>query len=165
MKIVIAVVAALAWTIAPANADVYVKVDVNGNAVDGPIICDAETCGAGSAYSQATLQNGEKYVLQGYGQAGIGNNNPNTEVKVNVETKEWTVSTPTTISTFTPDTPPVYVWTAPIQLETITAISDTATAVIDTATATIKNVTVTDVYAEILALLNKIIQLLAILNR
>jgi hypothetical protein len=35
MKIVIAVVAALAWTIAPANADVYVKVDVNGNAVGG----------------------------------------------------------------------------------------------------------------------------------
>jgi hypothetical protein len=165
MKIVIAVIAALAWTIAPANADVYVKVDANGNAIGGAIMCDAETCGAGSLYSQLTLNQGESYVLQGYGQAGIGNNNPNTEVKVNVETKEWTVTTPTTVSTFTPDTPPNYVWTAPVQLETITAISDTATAVIDTVTATIKNVTVSNIYEEILALLNKIIQLLAILNR
>ena len=76
----------------PAYADVYVKVDANGNAVGGAIMCDAGTCGAGSEYSQLTLQAGEQYVLQGTGQAGIGNNNPNTQVKVDIETKEWTVT-------------------------------------------------------------------------
>ncbi len=76
----------------PAYADVYVKVDANGNAIDGAIMCDAGTCGAGSQYSQLTLQAGEQYVLQGTGQAGIGNNNPNTQVKVDIETKEWTVT-------------------------------------------------------------------------
>jgi hypothetical protein len=167
MKIVIAVIAALAWTIAPANADVYVKVDASGNAIDGPIVCDATTCGAGSLYSQLTLKEGESYVLQGYnGQGGIGNNTPNTEVKVDKQTNEWTVTTPTTVSTFVPQREPVYVAPiAPVIVETTTVTTDTATALIDTATATIKNVTVSNVYAEILALLNKIIQLLAILNR
>jgi hypothetical protein len=165
MKKVIAIIAAIAWTITPANADVYVKVDANGNALGGPIMCDAETCGANSLYSQLTLGEGERYVLQGHGYSGIGNNNLDTAVKVNVETKEWTVTTPTTVSTFTPDTPPTYVWTAPIQQETTTAITDTATVTSDTATATIKNVTVSDAYAEIMALLTRIFQLLAILNR
>ena len=162
MKIVISVIAALAWTIAPANADVYVKVDANGNAIGGAIVCDASTCGAGSLYSQLTLKEGESYVLQGRGQVGIGNNNPNTEVKVDIPTQIWTVTTPSTVSTFTPDTP---VYVAPIIVETNTVVSDTATAINDTATATIKNVTVSDAYAEIMALLTKIFQLLAILNR
>ena len=75
-----------------AQADVYVKVDASGNAVGGAIMCDAGTCGAGSQFSQLTLQPGEQYVLQGTGQAGIGNNNPNTQVKVDIETNEWTVT-------------------------------------------------------------------------
>ena len=75
-----------------AQADVYVKVDASGNAVGGAIVCDAGTCGAGSQFSQLTLQPGEQYVLQGTGQAGIGNNNPNTQVKVDIETNEWTVT-------------------------------------------------------------------------
>ena len=78
--------------ISSATADVYVKVDAGGNAVGGAIMCDAGTCGAGSQYSQLTLQPGEQYVLQGTGQAGIGNNNPNTQVKVDIDTKEWTVT-------------------------------------------------------------------------
>jgi hypothetical protein len=89
-KIIIILVMLLGVT--PANADVYVKVDANGNAIGGAIMCDAGTCGAGSQYSQLTLQTGEKYVLQGTGQAGIGNNNPNTQVKVDLETNEWTVT-------------------------------------------------------------------------
>jgi hypothetical protein len=172
MKKVIAIIAALAWTITPANADVYVKVDANGNAIGGAIVCDAITCGAGSLYSQLTLNEGESYVLQGYGQAGIGNNNPNTEVKVDIPTQTWTVTTPNTVTTFTPDTPPQPIYVAPIQQETTTVVTDTATVVIDTATAlsdtataTIKNVTVSDEIAEIMALLTKIFQLLAILNR
>lgn len=78
--------------VAPANAEVYVKVDSNGNAIGGAIMCDAGTCGAGSQFSQLTLQEGERYVLQGIGQAGIGNNNPNTQVKVDLQTNEWTVT-------------------------------------------------------------------------
>jgi hypothetical protein len=89
-KVIIILVMLLGVT--PANADVYVKVDANGNAVGGAIMCDAGTCGAGSEYSRLTLQAGEQYVLQGTGQAGIGNNNPNTQVKVDIETKEWTVT-------------------------------------------------------------------------
>ena len=48
---------------------------------------------------------------------------------------------------------------------TAIAVIETATAVTNTTTATIKNVTVSDAYAEIMALLTKIFQLLAILNR
>jgi hypothetical protein len=89
-KIIITLVLILGTT--PAYADVYVKVDANGNAIGGAIMCDAGTCGAGSQFSQLTLQAGEQYVLQGTGQAGIGNNNPNTQVKVDIETNEWTVT-------------------------------------------------------------------------
>jgi hypothetical protein len=89
-KVIIILVMLLGVT--PANADVYVKVDANGNAIGGAIMCDAGTCGAGSQYSQLTLQAGEQYVLQGTGQAGIGNNNPNTQVKVDIPTNEWTVT-------------------------------------------------------------------------
>ena len=89
-KIIITLVLILGTT--PAYADVYVKVDANGNAIGGAIMCDAGTCGAGSQFSQLTLQAGEQYVLQGTGQAGIGNNNPNTQVQVDLQTNEWTVT-------------------------------------------------------------------------
>jgi hypothetical protein len=79
-------------TVANAQADVYVKVDANGNAIGGAIMCDASTCGAGSEYSRLTLQAGEQYVLQGTGHAGIGNNNSNTQVKVDLQTNDWTVT-------------------------------------------------------------------------
>lgn len=91
MKKTIIILALLLGT-TPAYADVYVKVDANGNAVGGAIMCDAGTCGAGSQFSQLTLQEGERYVLQGTGQAGIGNNNPNTQVQVDLTTNEWTVT-------------------------------------------------------------------------
>jgi hypothetical protein len=55
-------------------------------------MCDASTCGEGSEYSRLTLQAGEQYVLQGTGHAGIGNNNPNTQVKVDLQTNDWTVT-------------------------------------------------------------------------
>ena len=94
-------------TVANAQADVYVKVDANGNATGGAIMCDASTCGAGSEYSRLTLQAGEQYVLQGTGHAGIGNNNPNTQVKVDLQTNDWTVtrqSEPTVIAQQTVET-------------------------------------------------------------
>jgi hypothetical protein len=136
-RVIIGIVLALA-TAQTASADVYVKVDAQGNAIGGAIMCDAATCGAGSLYSQLTLNPGESYVLQGTGHAGIGNNNPGVDVKHEATTNEWVVinnNTPTpTVERFTTiETRPV----APIVLtpvETSTVVSDTTTVVIDTAT-------------------------------
>jgi hypothetical protein len=77
-----------------AKADVYVKVDASGNAISGAIACGADVCGdANSVYSQLTLGAGERYVLQGTGSTGIGNNNQDRQVKVDLQTNEWTVTT------------------------------------------------------------------------
>jgi len=91
-RVIIGMVLALA-TAQTASADVYVKVDAQGNAIGGAIMCDAATCGAGSLYSQLTLQPGERYVLQGVGvHHGIGNNNPGVDVKHEATTNEWVVT-------------------------------------------------------------------------
>lgn len=168
MKKVIAVVAALAWTIAPANADVYVKVDANGNAIGGAIACGADVCGdPNSVYSQMTLGAGERYVLQGLGDTGIGNNNSDTQVKVDVATQTWTVTSPTKTEIFTPYDPPKVeetpVFDVPV-FETSTAITDTATVVTDTATATSSSTTFEQLYAQVMALLTQILALIAKLN-
>jgi hypothetical protein len=163
-KIIIILVLILGTT--PAYADVYVKVDANGNAIGGAIMCDAGTCGAGSQFSQLTLQAGEQYVLQGTGQAGIGNNNPNTQVKVDIPTNEWTVTrqieikptepvvinnqqviayTVETVETFTPATSPGNgrpVIVAPIVAPTPTQIDTTTITAGSVATATATTLTV-----------------------
>lgn len=77
-------------TVANANANVYVKVDANGNAIGGPIVCNE--CGGDTLFSRLTLKEGERYVLQATGHAGIGNNTPNTQVKVDLQTNDWTVT-------------------------------------------------------------------------
>jgi len=154
--------AALSIFATDARADVYVKVDANGNAIGGAIMCDAGTCGAGSEYSRLTLQPGERYVLQGTGHAGIGNNNPNTEVKVDLQTNEWIVTrevvvvpvepvvinnqpvlsyTTQTVEKFTPETSPGNDRPAPVLVVNPTPVviptdSTTATATTDTSTAT-----------------------------
>jgi hypothetical protein len=144
--------------VTPAYADVYVKVDANGNAIGGAIMCDAGTCGAGSQYSQLTLQAGERYVLQGTGQAGIGNNNPNTQVKVDIQTNEWTVTrqvevrptepviinnqpvisyTTQTVEKFTPNTNPSNPQPLPVAPVIVPPVVDSGTATaIDSNTAT-----------------------------
>jgi hypothetical protein len=131
--------------ITPSYADVYVKVDAEGNAVGGAIVCDSVTCGEGSLYSQLTLKEGERYVLQGLGHTGIGNNNPDTQVKVDIATQTWTVTTPTGVNTFVPSHEPVDipVYVPPVVVETSTIISDTATVIIDTATVLSDTRTVT----------------------
>lgn len=140
------VAALLIASIAPAHADVYVAVDENGNAVGGAIMCDAATCADGSEYSRLTLQPGQRYVLQGTGHAGIGNNNPNTQVKVDLQTNDWTVtrSTPTeqvvSVERFNTTGPvanplPVQVTeTKPAQSDSSTALMETATAIVETST-------------------------------
>ena len=164
-RIIIGLVIALA-SAQTASADVYVKVDAQGNAIGGAIMCDAATCGAGSSYSQATLGPGERYVLQGVGvHHGIGNNNPNTEVKHEAATNEWVISTtqpapvaqpsapapePTvTVQRFTVITPePTPVAPTPIQTPktdtaTVTTKVDTATVTTETTTATVLSDTAT----------------------
>ena len=171
-RIIVGLVIALA-SAQTANADVYVKVDAQGNAIGGAIMCDAATCGAGSAYSQATLGVGERYVLQGVGvHHGIGNNNPNTAVKHEAATNEWVISTSqpapvaqpltpapepiVTVQRFTVITPePAPVVQIPVQVstsdtatvttkvDTATVTTETATVVIDTATALIDTATAT----------------------
>jgi hypothetical protein len=150
-RIILGLVIALA-SAQSASADVYVKVDAQGNAIGGAIMCDAATCGAGSLYSQLTLGEGERYVLQGVGvHHGIGNNNPGVEVKHEATTNQWVVTntnTPepvverfTTIETrSTPDVPVVLP-------DRPTAISDTATVISDTRTATVETQTVAIDYA------------------
>jgi opacity protein-like surface antigen len=136
-RIIIGVVLALA-TAQTASADVYVKVDAQGNAIGGAIMCDAATCGAGSLYSQLTLNPGESYVLQGTGYAGIGNNNPGVDVKHEAATNEWVVTnnnTPApTVERFTTIETRVVAPITEITVETSTAVIDTATALSDTTT-------------------------------
>lgn len=130
----------LAGNLAPSFADVYVKVDAQGNAIGGAIMCDAQTCAAGSQYSQLTLQAGEQYVLQGNGQAGIGNNNPDTQVKVDIPTQTWTITTPTNIQTFVPATNP-YVEQPKVTFATPTQVVETKTVMSDTSTITVETQT------------------------
>jgi hypothetical protein len=155
-KITIILVMLLGVT--PANADVYVKVNANGNAIGGAIMCDAGTCDAGSEYSRLTLQAGERYVLQGTGQAGIGNNNPNTQVQVDLQTNEWTITrqvevkptvpviindqpvisyTTQTVEKFTPTTNPSNPQPTPVAPVIVPPVVDSGTTTaIDSNTAT-----------------------------
>jgi hypothetical protein len=169
-RVIIGLVIALA-SAQTASADVYVKVDAQGNAIGGAIMCDAATCGAGSAYSQATLGPGERYALQGVGvHHGIGNNNPDTTVKVDLQTNDWTVTRSTTVTlpepiklsdkeitavttqtteTFNPIQPvtPAPVIKNPVQVpttDTATVTTGSATTVIDSVTATTETLTPID---------------------
>jgi hypothetical protein len=142
-RVIIGLVIVIA-TSQTANADVYVKVDANGNATGGAIMCDAITCGDGSLYSSLTLQPGERYVLQGTGQSGIGNNNPGVDVKHEATTNQWVVTNnnaPTsTVERFetieTRVMPVAPIDTKTITVETSTAVIDTATVLNDTNTVT-----------------------------
>ena len=152
-KIILAIVFSLVAS--NAYADVYVKVDANGVAIGGPIMCDGLQCGnPESTYSKLTLQPGERYVLQGTGQAGIGNNNPNTEVKVDLQTNVWTVTNTETqkvVQQFTPQTNPSNPQPAPKpepvvtpqpSVDSVTVTVDTKTATVDTKTVIVDTPTV-----------------------
>jgi hypothetical protein len=158
--ILLAVSLTLATT--PALADVYVKIDANGNAIDGPIVCDSITCGEGSLYSQLTLGAGERYALQGYGTTGIGANNPDTQVQVTPE-NVWTVTTPTSTQVFTPERVIETTYVAPVITETQTVLTDTSTVTItDTTTATVTNsVTLNQLMEKVTALMALVLRLLA----
>jgi asparagine N-glycosylation enzyme membrane subunit Stt3 len=82
----------------------WVAVDATGKVVSGAIVCTASVCGdVNSSYSKDTLQEGQKYVLQTKAESngnvfGIGNNNPNKEVTVDLTTNTFTVTEKQTIS-------------------------------------------------------------------
>ena len=134
-----------------ANASVFVKVDANGVAIDGPIMCNE--CGGDTLFSRLTLKEGERYVLQGTGSAGIGGNNPDMQVKVDIQTNVWTVTNTqsnTVVQQFTPETspgndrpvvvvPPI-IDTKTVTVDTKTATVDTKTVVVDTKTATVSKI-------------------------
>jgi hypothetical protein len=119
-----------------ASADVYVKVDAEGNAIGGAIMCDAATCGVDSKYSRITLNAGERYQLQGVGVThGIGNNNADTQVKHDLITNEWILTKESApVERFTTTDTRVVEATKPIYIDTSTAIIDTSTVLSDTAT-------------------------------
>jgi hypothetical protein len=77
----------------PAYADTYVKVDANGNAISSQIVCSADVCGdANSTFSKSTLGLGEQWVLQNTENHGVGAQDPYYKVKVDLETKVWTIT-------------------------------------------------------------------------
>jgi hypothetical protein len=93
----------------PPAQGAWVKVDANGNATGQAIICSSDVCGDNnSPYAKATLSAGEQYVLQAKADpvtnnvSGIGNNNPNTQVQVNIPTQEWTITRTNTVTPVEP---------------------------------------------------------------
>jgi hypothetical protein len=139
----------------PSHADVYVIVDENGVAQSGAIVCDYATCGdPNSLYAQLTLAPGQRYVLQGTGSVGVGNNTPNTQVRVD-STNTWTAThtdpvTAVSTTTILNDSPatlevaPRPIVAIPPVADTSTVTSDTATVTSDTSTATVSSVDVED---------------------
>lgn len=113
MKIKVLILAFIMAGVAPAQANdegAWVKVDSNGKATGQAIVCTADVCGdSNSEYAKATLGAGERYVLQfkadpiTNNSAGIGNNNPGVEVKVDLATNTWTVAS--TQSVYSPSSP------------------------------------------------------------
>lgn len=80
--------------------DAWIKVDANGNAIGGAVVCSADVCGdRNSVYSQLTLQPGERYVMQFRGDpvtgnvAGIPATQPDVKLQVDLQTNQWTKTT------------------------------------------------------------------------
>jgi hypothetical protein len=88
----------------PPAQGAWVKVDASGNATGQAIVCSSDVCGdKNSPYARATLQAGEQYVLQAIADpitnnvVGVGNNNLNTKVQVDIATQEWTITRTNTV--------------------------------------------------------------------
>lgn len=76
----------------------WVKVNANGEAIGQAIVCTPSVCGnPNSLYNQLTLGANEQYVLQNPttpngNTAGIGASQGANSVKVDLETKVWTIT-------------------------------------------------------------------------
>jgi len=97
-SLIIGIAIALFPTTASAEATgAWVKVDASGNAIGQAIVCTQSVCGdPTSLYNKMTLQAEERYVLQAPASAdgnvaGVGAGQGAKSVKVDLETKVWTV--------------------------------------------------------------------------
>jgi hypothetical protein len=76
----------------------WVKVNANGEAIGQAIVCTPSVCGnPNSLYNQLTLGANEQYVLQNPATpegnvSGVGAGQGPTSVKVDLETKVWTIT-------------------------------------------------------------------------
>lgn len=131
-----------------ASADVYVKVDANGNAIGEAIVCEQSVCGdSNSDVSKALLKENEKFVLQGSGTVGINNHAPDVNLKHEAITNEWVITRKdNSVERFTTienrETAPVV---EPVYMETTTVTTETKTATIETSTVLSDSATVTSV--------------------
>jgi len=100
-KIILLVSAVVFGTCTSAYAEergAWVKVDGQGNAIGQAIVCTQSVCGnSDSLYNQMTLGNNERYVLQNPATAdgnvaGVGAGQGPSSVKVDLETKVWTIT-------------------------------------------------------------------------
>ncbi len=97
----------------PAQAEepgAWVIVDSSGKAVSQAIVCTPSVCGdPNSAVSKDLLKPGQRFVLQTNADsngnvAGIGaSSTPNIEVKVDIPTNEWTITTKNEVKVTLPE--------------------------------------------------------------
>ena len=115
-RIAIALIAALAIGVTPAQADgrgAWVIVDQYGNVVSAAMVCDVSQCGStDTAFARAMLRGGERFVQQTAENpvtknvAGIGDNTPGVSVSLtpdNVWKIERKTESATVITQFTFD--------------------------------------------------------------
>lgn len=123
----------------------WVQVDSNGNAISQAIVCTPSVCGE-------TNFLGGGWVLQNTEINGVGAHDPNYKVKVDLETKVWTISTQTTVDN--PITNTVYnrliekTYNGTLQNPIETKFIDSP--IINT-TTTVNNSTTINYYAKIMA--------------
>ena len=102
--ILVAILIAIPISAQAEEPGAWVIVDSSGKAVSQAIVCTPSVCGdPNSAVSKDLLKPGERFVLQSNADtngnvAGIGaGQRGNTEVKVDIPTNEWTLTTKTEV--------------------------------------------------------------------
>jgi tRNA-binding EMAP/Myf-like protein len=149
MKKVIAVVAALVWIISPANAE-------------ETLYCQGMVCSTTppdpNKFANFDVKNEQGEVVSSIWGYTDYYDQPN----VKTENNDTTCANCSVSLQPKPAPEPVNKISV---IDSTTVFMETATALIESATATVGNVKVSDVYAQIMALLNKVFQLFAILNR
>jgi len=130
----------------------WVKVDASGNAIGQAIVCTQSVCGdPTSLYNKMTLGTNERYILQAPASAdgnvaGVGAGQGAKSVKVDLETKVWTVVnestyvspktqetiTTTTTQQFTPSSAPWVTTETPSSAPWVTTETKQATATTQT---------------------------------
>jgi len=153
MKRILILVAILIAIPMPAQAEepgAWVIVDSSGNAVSQAIVCTPSVCGdPNSAVSKDLLKPGQRFVLQTNADsngnvAGIGaSSTPNIEVKVDIPTNEWTITTKSEVKVTLPEPvaePKIEVTAQTTVIERINPIAPVATPLEQKAVVTAETV-------------------------